>query len=221
MVTVVVDSREPVVIRELLEERGAHVHVEALAAGDYLLGERCVVERKYVVDLHRSLLRGRLWAQIGLIRAFDDACLLIEGRDLAGPVPEDALRGALLAIGDLGVTVMRSRDRADSAAWLYRLAHRRQTERAGRSRPRYAQRPRSPTESVPEAMLAAIPGISRVTAVALLERFGDIATLAAQTPREWQRVPGVGPERARALARALGIGPATSRSGLGRNGPST
>ena len=60
-----------------------------------------------------------------------------------------------------------------------------------------------PAASVPEAMLAAVPGISTVTARALLERFGSLAGVAAATDDVLLEVPGVGKERARALAEAL------------------
>jgi ERCC4-type nuclease len=53
-------------------------------------------------------------------------------------------------------------------------------------------------------MLVAIPGISTITARALLERFGSPAGIAAALPEEWLEVPGIGGERARALADAFG-----------------
>ena len=53
-------------------------------------------------------------------------------------------------------------------------------------------------------MLAAVPGISTVTARALLERFGSLGGIAAASPEELLDVPGIGKERARALADALG-----------------
>jgi len=63
-----------------------------------------------------------------------------------------------------------------------------------------------PPESVAESMLAAIPVISTVTARALLERFGLPAAIAAAPAEAWLEVPGIGMERARALAEALGRG---------------
>ena len=83
-----------------LQRLGAWVKVEPLAAGDYRIGGGVLVERKTVADLHGSLGRGRLWAQVGRIR--DDAVLpflLVEGSELdVGPRHPNAIRGALLAI---------------------------------------------------------------------------------------------------------------------------
>ena len=56
-----------------------------------------------------------------------------------------------------------------------------------------------------EALLAAVPGISTACARALLERFGSVAAVVAADPAEWLAVPGIGPERARALADALNV----------------
>jgi ERCC4-type nuclease len=193
-------------MRELLGRLGTRVLVERLTAGDYVVGERCIVERKHVVDFHDTMLHGRLWPQLGALRACtDEAYLLVEGRGLAGPVHPEAVRGALLTAAELGVTVLRSTDRVDSAAWLHRLAFRRQVRLRKRARPRYSQRPKAAAETVPEAMLSAVPGISTVTAAAILARFGSIADLTRAAPHEWHEVPGLGAKRCVALAEALGV----------------
>lgn len=193
-------------MRSLLSEIGAHVRVERLAVGDYVVADGCIVERKHVVDLHDSLLRGRLWPQLGRLRVCAaEPYLLVEGVTLRGPIRPDGIRGALLAAAELGVTVIRSVDRSDSAFWLYRLAHRRQVAGRRRIRPRYAQRPKSPADEVAAAMLSAVPGISYVTARSLLARFESIAGLLGVPSTEWRTVRGVGRERCNALAAALGL----------------
>src|SRR3989304_2830398 len=107
-----------------LQRLGAHVMVEPLAAGDYRMDGGVLVERKTVADLHGSLARGRLWSQIGRVR--DVAALpflFVEGDDLDdGPRHPNAIRGCLLAIADLGIAVVRTRDPSDTALWLHRLA---------------------------------------------------------------------------------------------------
>ena len=183
-----------------LERLGARVSIEPLTAGDYRIGGGTVVERKTVADLHGSLGRGRLWAQVGKIR--DEAVtpiLLIEGEDLdAGPRHTNAIRGALLAIFELGIGLLWSRHPADSALWLNRLAVR-------HSRKTVARRSRATSDApVPSIeVLAAVPGISTRTARVLLERFGSIAGLLAAGPDRWAEVDGIGVVRAHSLAVAL------------------
>lgn len=196
-----------------LQRLGARVTVEPLTAGDYRVGGGVLVERKTVADLHGSLGRGRLWEQIGKIR--DEAVspfLLVEGDQLdVGPRHPNAIRGALLAIVELGVAILWSRDPADSALWLHRLAmrHARKTTARGRSR--------RAIELVPPGVeiLAAVPGVSTQTARALLARFGSVGGLLAAGPDRWAEVQGVGAVRAHALAAALlngAEGPADTRA---------
>jgi Fanconi anemia group M protein len=192
----------------LLEELGAEVELLSLPAGDYALGDDTLVERKAVLDLHSAVRRGHLWAQLAKLRA---GCafpyLLIEGRELDGGgrgLHPNAIRGACLAVIDQGVALLRSDHQRDSARWLHRLAVRCQRESTPAELPPLVPRAAVPPESVAEAMLVAIPGISTITARALLERFGSPAGIAAALPEEWLEVPGIGGERALALADAFG-----------------
>ena len=164
-----------------------------------------LVERKTVPDLHLSLERGRLWRQIGrLRRAAALPYLLVEGHDLdAGSIDPIALRGTCLAVIGQGVALIRSDDPSDSAMWLRLLAERVSGVRPGRDRPAYAQRLKAAPALVPEAMLAAVPGISVVGARALLARFGSVSAVLAADDREWVQVRGIGPKRAEALRDAI------------------
>lgn len=183
-----------------LQRLGAQVSMEPLTAGDYRIGGGIVIERKTIADFHGSLGRGRLWAQVGKIR--DEAVtpiLLVEGDDLdAGPRHSNAVRGALLAVFELGVGILWSRDPGDSALWLHRLAVRHERKTRARRPLRVAEPPEPGIE-----VLAAVPGISTRTAHALLDRFGSIGGLLHAGPDQWAKVDGIGSVRAHALATAL------------------
>jgi Fanconi anemia group M protein len=195
-------------IPALLADLGADVEVVSLPAGDYVAGSDTIVERKAVLDLHSAVRRGHLWAQLARLRA---SCafpyLLVEGRTIDGGsrgLHPNAIRGACLAVIDQGIALLRSDDQADSARWLHRLAVRCQRETPAAELPPPVPRAAVPPASVAEAMLASIPGISTLTARALLERFGSVSGVATATAEALLEVPGVGKERARALAGALG-----------------
>lgn len=202
-------------IAETLAELGAEVEVASLTAGDYAVSADTLVERKRVLDFHAAVLKGRLWPQLGKLRA---ACafpyLLIEGTDIdRGPLHANAVRGACLAAIDQGVALLRTGYQRDSALWIHRLAVRCQQVEPPAERPAYAQRPRPrPGQEAAEALLAAVPGISTSCARSLLARFGSVAGVVAAGPAEWRKVPGIGPERARALEETfqLGSAPLTS-----------
>jgi len=191
--TIIVDVHErESAIAEYLDELGASVEVRMPDARDYVVGDGVLVERKRVLDLHVAIVRGRLWRQI-----------LIEGTDLGqGPLHIEAVRGAYLAMLDPGFGIVRSDHQRDSAAWLYRLAMRRQVTRGRRDKPVWAQRPKSRLHPG-EALLGSIPGISTATARALLRRFGTVSAVVAASPAEWMTVYGVGERRAQALGAAF------------------
>ncbi len=190
---------------DALRNRGVDVAIRSLEAGDYRLPGHVLVERKTVADLHESLRRGRLWGQIGRLRnAARLPYLLLEGQNIdGGPLRPDAVRGALLAVIGQGVPVLVAETTTDSASWLHLLALRAAGVRPGRDRPIYAQRLKPPRELVPEAVLAAVPGISIGGARALLAQFGTVAGVVLAGYDAWLTVPGIGAARASALRDAL------------------
>lgn len=197
---IVIDTRERESrLLDSLRELGVPTETRRLPAGDYIAGA-AVVERKSIRDLHLSVINGTFWPQIGrLSRASRHPYLLVEGPDIdAGPLQPASVRGAIVAVGELGIRVIRSAGPADSAAWLKILFER------GRSRPRgprvYARAAASP----PEAMLAAIPGISAVSARALLAKFGSVAAVFDASLDELLSTSGVGPKRAQSILVAFG-----------------
>src|SRR5712691_1151631 len=208
-VRVVVDVHEAKSgIAEMLAEFGASVERASLPAGDYAVGAETLIERKRVLDLHAAVLKGRLWPQLGKLRA---ACafpyLLLEGSDIdRGPLHHNAVRGVCLAVIDQGIALLRSGYQRDSALWIHRLAVRCQQLEPAAERPAYAQRPRpKPGDEAAEALLASVPGISTSSARALLERFGSVAAVVTADRADWLAVPGIGPERARALEETFNL----------------
>jgi ERCC4-type nuclease len=201
VVAITVDVHEQASgVPRLLQELRACVVERALTRGDYLLGPETLAERKTVADLHQTIVAGRFWNQMQKLRqAGRSPYLVIEGADLfCGPIAADAVRGLCLAASDLGIAIIRTVDKTDTAAWLLRIAIRRR-DQATRNRPVFAQRPRSSRSDAIEAALAAAPGISVVTARAVLTRFSSIEELSGATVNDLQRIPGVGIRRAESI----------------------
>ena len=202
------------------------VVVEPLPAGDYRIGDEILIERKTVPDLHGSLGRNRLWAQLGRLRdAAAYPYLLVEGTDLdTGPRHPNAIRGALLAVADSGIALLWSRDLDDTALWIHRLALRHARRAAATSRPSATRRTFQPAPLADPRLgvLAAVPGISTETAKTLLDRFGSIEHLVAAGPDQWATVGGIGTVRAHALATTLLRDTATRdpETAPGERGPS-
>jgi ERCC4-type nuclease len=196
-VLVDVYEKESLVL-EALQELGMKTERRRLPVGDYDVGAS-VVERKSVRDLHLSIVQSRFWPQIGrLARCRRTPYLLVEGRELdAGPLRAASVRGALLAVSELGIGVIRSSGARDSALWLKVLAG-----RSARRRPRRVY-PRARRTDPSVAVIAAVPGFSPTSAQRLLDQFGSVSGLIGAGPENWLSVPGVGPKRARSLWEAL------------------
>lgn len=185
----------------LLQKRDAGVRVLQLATGDYVVGDGIGVERKSVLDLHYSISSRRLWSQLATYRAeLRRLYLLVEGSSLDdGKISPAGVRGALLEIGDRGVTVIRTVDVHDTAEWILRLAVR--AQRRGK-RPRARLRVYPPAVA-PRDLIAGIRGIGPRRAELLIERFGSIRGIASAHRDELQSVPGVGPVLAEVISTAL------------------
>jgi ERCC4-type nuclease len=215
---IVVDSREKESrLLAALRKRGVQTEIRRLVTGDYIAGS-AVVERKSVRDLHCSIIEKRFWPQVGrLSRAARHPYLLIEGTELdAGPLKPASVRGAILAVQELGIGLIHTNGPVDSALWLEVLAGR---TRSSRRRRVFAPR----TSPRPEGVLTAFPGIASATARALLDHFGSVAAVLEADPSEWLSIRGVGPKRAQALTDMLAKRTRTpSRPRSGRPpGPST
>ena len=88
-------------IPALLRNRFASVQMAQLAAGDYLVNEEIIIERKTKEDFVQSLLDGRLFAQCARLRKTGLVPLLIvEGNPYKTThhIAPTAIKGALLSI---------------------------------------------------------------------------------------------------------------------------
>jgi ERCC4-type nuclease len=187
-------------IPDTLTASGIPVRAEQLPAGDYVLSDRLVVERKTGADLAASIKDRRLFEQIDRLReAYPAVVLIVEGEPVH--ISEASWKGALGRVLVTGVAVLRTDGADDTAAWIERL-HR--LEGKGPSDVRGRPRPRRPTEDlelVAEDVLTCLPGISTVGARRLLAHFGSLAGVFTAGETELRAVAGIGPVRAAALAR--------------------
>jgi DNA excision repair protein ERCC-4 len=176
----------------MLRALGSQVVLDRLVAGDYLVAEGTLVERKTIADLHRSVATGRLWKQLEKLRAnADRSWLLVEGPRLDGQLSENGVRGAVLAVIETGIPVLWSASARDSALWLRRLA-----ARHGAPNVWVMRAPRHRAKRAPVGLLCEIPGISPRLAAKLLERFGSIAAVARASEQELNSIDGIGTVRA-------------------------
>jgi Fanconi anemia group M protein len=183
------------------------VRVDVLEAGDYVLNDRVVLERKTLADFAASVIDGRLFAQAASLSRLPQLPLvLIEGpRSCRMPrVHPNALKGALLSLlVSWRIPVIFSRSPADSLSILKMLAVQSQVM----SPRRRTHRGRSPKlrsgGSSQEAVLASLPGIGPRLAACLLLRFGSIHEVFQAGLDELAKVPGCGSKRAKGIREIL------------------
>src|SRR3954452_18645650 len=98
-----------------IDARGAR-----LPAGDYVLSDRLVVERKGPTDLAASIKDRRLFEQLTRLGdAYASVVLIVEGQPVH--MHEAAWTGALGRALTLGASVLRTTDTRDTAEWIARL----------------------------------------------------------------------------------------------------
>src|SRR5215204_3426704 len=183
-----------------LERLGIDAQGVRLPAGDYVVSDRLVVERKGPTDLAASIKDRRLFEQLTrLADAYPSVVLIVEGDPVH--MHEAAWQGALGRALTLGASVLRTRDPRDTAEWIARLYR---LEGKPASEPRGSPRLRRPTGDdlrTAEDVLRSLPGISTVGAGRLLARFGSLERVFAAGRAELLEVRGIGPVRARTLDR--------------------
>ena len=183
-----------------LERLGIDVHGTRLPAGDYVVSDRLVVERKGPTDLAASIKDRRMFEQLArLAEAYPSVVLIVEGEPVH--MHEAAWQGALGRALTLGASVLRTRDAQETAAWIARLYR---LEGKPASAPRGTPRVRRPTDDdlqTAEDVLRCLPGVSAVGAGRLLAHFGSLERVFAAQREELLEVRGIGPVRARTLDR--------------------
>lgn len=132
-----IDSNEASGRREIvnyLRLAGFDVEIRKLDVCDYVVSDRCGVERKDVSDFLGSMKDGRLFKQArDMAEAYEKPILILEGR-MSRAFKRSRMRpasvyGALASIAlDYGLSVIPTEDPNSSAILLHRLAYREQAK---------------------------------------------------------------------------------------------
>lgn len=172
-----------------------------------MVSDRVVVERKSVRDFCRSIVDGRLMDQARRMKEkFERPVLVVEGREdpeeLGGLHPH-AVQGALLHLSvTLGIPVLRTRDRSQTASLLWLLARREREE--GRRLPPLRRKREGPPLSLQQRFVVeGLPGVSSVLAERLLRHFGTVEGVMRASERELREVRGIGRVKAKRIRELL------------------
>ena len=201
---IVVDHREPPGIPARIAELGVPVEVRQIYPGDYVVGE-VAVERKTVSDFFSSLIRKRLFEQVGRLReAYPVPMVLVEG-DLA-EISEyknpRAFWGAFLAFTLLEhVPLIFTPDMEQTCQALVTLH-----KRAGAKVAEYGLRHKPKAldlEARQRFLVQGLPNVGETLSRNLLEHFGSARAVFTADDRELVKVAKIGEVKAAEIVKVL------------------
>lgn len=206
---IIADDRENAggVIAALRGMDGVNVEVRRLTCGDFLVGDRFIVERKTLADFAASIVDGRVFRQASsMARSARRGVLLLEGSgaDLnAVGVQREALQGALIHLSVFrGLAVLRAHDPEETARLLVYLGRQAAAWASG-ALPRPGYRPKG-RRARQLFLLQGLPGVGPGRAARLLDRFGSVQAVANASETELGSVDGIGEGIASRIRWALG-----------------
>ncbi|HLD59026.1 MAG TPA: DEAD/DEAH box helicase [archaeon] len=208
-ILVYIDHREQnSEIAKMLEEKGCLVREKQLEVGDYVLSDRCVVERKTTKDFLQSIIDGRLFTQLPSMSAnYESHVILIEGNynDLftLRNIHRNAIIGALTSIAvSFRTPVLFTQNPEETAEFLYITAKREQLNKYKDTRLRVGRKGMTLSERQ-RFVVESLPNIGPNTAVALLRKFKSIKNIANALSKELQEVDNLGPKKAHQVKKVL------------------
>jgi ERCC4-type nuclease len=208
--TIIVDSHEASSAAKIVKglvEQGAMVKTCPLSKGDYILSDRCAVERKTVHDFVYTLTRRYLFEQLfELKEAYPTAMILLEGYlpiiYKFTRLNPSAVWGAMFALARQGIAFIHTTNYKETVDFLYTAAKQEQIVEKRTPVVHAAKK----IETLADAQLyfvASLPNIGREKALAILKSY--------QTPMNalinvdgWARdVYGLGPVISKKVSKVL------------------
>jgi Fanconi anemia group M protein len=206
---IIADTREfnSDVVRELAR-RGVVVESQQLDIGDYILSDRLAVERKEVEDFLNSLMGGRLFSQLKMLKsAYINPILVVEGEHLLGrrSVSENAIFGALGSIvSDFNISIISTNNSKETANLLAMLAKREIEE--GRAVGIRGEKVSMSLQERQQFIVEGLPGISATLAQRLLAHFGSVKAIMKADVTQLCEVRGIGETIAKGIVETLNSG---------------
>ncbi|QEE15649.1 ERCC4 domain-containing protein [Promethearchaeum syntrophicum] len=200
---ILVDSRETAssVTREL-SERNALISLEKLPIGDYIISERCGIERKSVQDFTDSIKDGRLFKELQKLRTqFSLPILILEGNlNSILSIKRAAILGTLSSILlNMNILLLQTLSPEETAEMLYALAKKeQQTKDKKNFSIRFKKLPEKISEQM-EYIVSGIPGINSSRAKDLLNQFHSLRELFSAEIEDLEKTPNIGPVLAQTI----------------------
>ncbi len=193
-ITILVDNREKVSgIPEMLATKNISIVMKQLAAGDYIINNEIVVERKTCIDFVQSIIDSRLFGQCAKLRKTGMVPLMIvEGNPFTTRhnIKPEAIKGALLATSiSWQIPVIRSSGKEDTVHLMI-MASKQNINFPGFVR-RGGIKPKN-KQSQQHYFIQSLPGIGPALAHRLLAYFCTIEKIIFADIKSLEQVEGIG-----------------------------
>jgi ERCC4-related helicase len=193
---IMVDSRETASpVSRILSEHEVNIKLQKLPTGDYILSERCGVERKSIPDFVSSIKDGRLFNELKRLKnQFTIAILILEGElKSAATMNRAALLGTLTSVMlRMQIFLYQTATPEETAEILIALAKKEQSDP---SKKKFSIRFKKAPEKIEdqlEFIVSGIPGINVSRARDLLEKFDTLETLFTVNEEELKKTANIG-----------------------------
>ncbi|MDI6708480.1 MAG: DEAD/DEAH box helicase [Candidatus Thermoplasmatota archaeon] len=203
---IIVDTRElnSGVAREL-SLLNINIASAQLETSDYIISDRIAVERKTAEDFVRSLIEGRLFSQLKLLKnTYPKAILVLEGEPLATgrKISENAILGALASIvTDFNIPIIQTKSERETALLLSSILKREFEE--GRAPSIRGSKPAMSLRERQQFITEGLPNISTILAQRLLAHFGSVKAIVDAEIGELMQVEGIGKKTAEEIVTVL------------------
>lgn len=194
-----------------LYERGCRFDSQRLTVGDYVVSNRCCIERKNDSDFEQSIMDGRLFSQSAeLCSCYKAPVVGIVGSNFSR-LDRKAIRGAQASLAvDFRIPVFFFPTEEEFAEFVYALAFREQATQNGPPRMQTAKK-EVPLADLQQLAVESLPSIGPVHAKALLSKLGSVAKVYNATVDELVQVEGIGKVRAERMRKVIDAGYAGSK----------
>jgi len=204
---IVADAKETNsgILQLLSDDPEVVLEIKELPVGDYLLAEKCVVERKSGPDFAASIMDRRLFLQVAQMKiSYPQSIILLEGDlyDIESSISHAALCGALSWLSVLENISVISSSTVRNTACLLKTMARHLSEGLGYDIPLRGNKSKEP-KIISQFIVEGLPGIGPAAAKKLLEGFGSVAAVFEASVSELVKVPGIGKKKATDIRKAL------------------
>lgn len=197
---IIVDSHEASSASKIVKglvERGAKVQSLPLPKGDYILSDRCAVERKTVHDFVYTLTRRYLFDQLfGLKELYPTAIVLLEGYlpiiYKFTRINPSAVWGAMFALAKQGIALVHTSNYKETVDFLYTAAKQEQIIEK-RIPVVHAAKKIATLADAQLYLIASLPNIGREKALAILKSYQTPINALINVDGWAKDVHGLGP----------------------------